>query len=125
MVECWAEPGFHRFWRVWNPLYGFYLHKLYVALGGRDRPITSALAVFVFCGFVLHDLLGLLTTGRFSLSTTFSFVFFGLAALLNRQVAARLGQDRWHRAANVALNLTLIVGLTLAGMLLSHLLLRR
>jgi len=27
-LECWAEPGFHRFRRIWNPSLGFLVFEL-------------------------------------------------------------------------------------------------
>lgn len=40
-VESWREPGFHRFWQVWNPMYGWVLYRLYLALGGAGSRRSS------------------------------------------------------------------------------------
>lgn len=120
MLEAWAEPGLHRFWRVWNPFYGFFLLKLYILLGGRKRPVINTLIVFIFCGFVLHDLLRLALGGAFSLSTTCAFVYWAAASLLNKRYESALGQQRWHVAANVLFNASLIVGGNVLGIFTSR-----
>lgn len=75
-VDCWAEPTFRDFWRVWNPLYGYALFQLYRALGGNRRPVFASFVVFAACGFVLHDLLVFAMTRRFTIATTAAFIAF-------------------------------------------------
>ena len=36
-IECWAQPGFHRFWQVWNPGISYFVYRLFIRLGGRRR----------------------------------------------------------------------------------------
>jgi hypothetical protein len=52
LLHSWAQPGFHRFWRIWNPPVGYPLFRLYKALGGNR--VIAASAVFAFAG-ALHD----------------------------------------------------------------------
>ena len=116
---CWTEPGFHRFWRIWNPLYGYALFRLYLALGGRQRPLLASLVVFLFCGFVLHDLLRYATTGQLWLSSTVAFFAYWALASLSRKLASRLRQETWSRGINTLVNLICVaVGLA-AGRLLA------
>lgn len=120
-VTAWGEPGFHRFWRIWNPLYGYVLFRLYVVLGGRRRPVLASLVVFLACGFFLHDLVVAVPTRKLSFTTTLSFAIFWLLASLSRALAGRLRQERWPRSANVALNVAcILVGLA-SGTALSQL----
>ncbi len=57
-LECWLESGVNRLWRVWNPLYGFFLYRLYLRLwrlGGNYNRSVATVGVFVACKFGLHD----------------------------------------------------------------------
>lgn len=117
-VESWAEPGFHNFWRVWNPVYGNGLFKLYRAIGGNESPVVATFAVFAFCGFVLHDTIHIARTGMLTLSTTLAFVLFALATLLSKRYERVLRQSTWPSFANVMVNLGLVaVGLWAGGVL--------
>lgn len=109
-VESLGQPGFHRFWRVWNPLYGFALYRLYVALGGNRRRVRATLAVFVLCGALLHDLPVSLLLGRVSLATTCAFSLFAVLALASRAAQPRLRQRRWPPLANAAVNVAALAG---------------
>jgi hypothetical protein len=117
-----GEPGFHRFWRLWNPFFGYGLQKLYVALGGKKRPMTSSFVVFAACGFLLHDLLVLIVMSRLSLASTLAFVAFWALSVTNRALEPRLRQDLWPRTANAALNVScLAIGLMAGGYAASRL----
>jgi hypothetical protein len=107
-VTPWGEPGFHRFWRLWNPLYGYALFRLYLVLGGNRRPLLASLVVFLACGFFLHDLLFLVSTRKLTFTTTIAFGLFWLLASVNRALAGRLGQERWSRAANALVNVSCV-----------------
>ncbi|MCP4200688.1 MAG: hypothetical protein GY769_01985 [bacterium] len=111
-MGSWVQPGFHRFWRVWNPLYGYFLYRLYLVLGGNRHRLVATLTVFASCGFVLHDLLVFLFSGYFSLVCTFGFVFFAILSLLSARFQKLLRQGEWPAAANAAANIgAIIVGL--------------
>ena len=114
-LSAWAEPGFHRFWRVWNPLYGYFLFHLYRLLGGNRHKVPATLTVFVVCGFAMHDLPVILLTSRIQLTVTVAFLAFGLAALSSQAVARSWGLSRWPKWLHVLLNLGLIVAGLLFG----------
>jgi hypothetical protein len=121
-LECWAEPGFHRFWRVWNPLYGYFLFKLYRILGGNKHKTSATLGTFIFCGFFLHDLPVSLITGGLLLNTTLAFMFFGVFVILSHQLERWLEQRYWPRTLNVVLNIGFIgMGFVLSGLLQRYL----
>jgi Zn-dependent protease len=103
-VTPFGEPGFHRFWRLWNPLFGYALFRLYLAMGGRRRPLVASLVVFTACGLFLHDLVRFAVTGHFSPTTTAAFLIFWLLTVANRAWEAKLGQASWPRAANALVN---------------------
>lgn len=121
-VTAWGEPGFHRFWRLWNPLYGYGLFRLYLVVGGNRRPLLASLLVFLACGFFLHDLLVVMSTRRLSFATTLTFGIFWLLASVNRAAATRLGQERWSRGANALANGLCVLGGLAAGVAIMALL---
>ncbi|MBS2015291.1 MAG: hypothetical protein JST00_20560 [Deltaproteobacteria bacterium] len=114
-VTPFAQPGFHLFWRLWNPFFGYGLFAVYVALGGKRRPLLASLLVFAACGFLLHDLLVLVTTRRLSLASTGAFVIFWALSVASRALAPRLRQAEWPRIANVALNVLCLAGGLVGG----------
>jgi hypothetical protein len=107
-VESWFEPGLHRFWRAWNPVYGYALWRLYVALGGRRRPVLATLVAFAACGFFAHDLVTFAITGKPTLAITITFLFLGALTLASRVFEAKLRQERLPRQLNLFINLLLI-----------------
>jgi uncharacterized membrane protein len=104
LIDSWGEPGFHRFWRVWNPGIGHLLYRLYVFLGGNRTRLVASLGVFAFCGWV-HDALVMLIFRRPFIAFTLAFSMFGIIALLNRSLTPRLRQERWPRFLNACSNL--------------------
>jgi hypothetical protein len=122
-VTCWGEPGFHLFWRLWNPLYGYGLFRLYLLLGGARRPLVASLIVFASCGFFLHDLPVAASTHRLGITTTLSFVVFWALASISRALSPRLGQQTWARSANAAMNVACVVaGLSIGALVGARLL---
>ena len=103
LITSWGEPGFHRFWQVWNPGVGYYLYRLYCWLGGNRHRLVSTMVVFIFCGF-LHDLMVMLIFRRTFMAFTLAFLFFGVLALINRAVGPFLHQDQWPRGLNMVSN---------------------
>ena len=114
-LDCWAEPGFHRFWRVWNPLYGYVLFRLYRKLGGARRRFPLTLLVFTLCGLLSHDLPASLLAGRPLVTCTASFFLWGVLVALARLLDRPLAFATWPGALHVALNLALVVGGLLSG----------
>ncbi len=101
-----AQPGFHRFWRVWNPLLGYLLFLFYVALGGNKRPFLASLVVFTCCGFVFHDLLTL--KDAIALDTTISFMVWAVLCDLSRRYHLHKIQEQWPWISNVLVNVLLL-----------------
>ena len=108
-----AQPGFHRFWRVWNPLLGYLLFLFYIALGGNKRPFIASFVVFTSCGFVFHDLLTLKEV--IALDTTISFMIWAVLCDLSRRYQLHKIQEKWPWIANVLINALLLVGGKEAG----------
>lgn len=107
--QSWLQPGFHLFWRVWNPVYGYFLFRIYLMAGGNRRRVTATATVFLFCGFVFHDLPLTLAFGRLSLVCTTAFFFYAIATLASRFTAAFLSFDSWPRWIHGLINVGLVV----------------
>ena len=108
-IECWAEPGFHRFWQVWNPGIGYFVHRLFPLLGGRRRWVFPTIAAFTINGSV-HTLVVAPFLGRWAWSFIAATACFGLLTVLSRLGARALRQPRWPWPLNAALNVGLVVG---------------
>lgn len=108
-LECWAEPGFHRFWQVWNPGITYFVYRLFIRLGGLKRWTIPAFLSFVLCG-VIHTVLVAPFMGRWSFSVIGAFTCFGALTVLSRKLSRLLRQERWPRIINVAVNVGLVIG---------------
>jgi hypothetical protein len=107
LIESWAEPGFHRFWRVWNPGIGHLLYHLYIWIGGNRTRILSTMLVFAVCGMI-HDGAVMLIFRRPFLAFSTSFILFGMLCLMSRSLSPVLHQERWPRTLNAVSNLGLV-----------------
>jgi hypothetical protein len=103
LVDSWTEPGFHRFWRVWNPGIGHLLYRLYILLGGKRIRLIATMLVFALCGFV-HDVLVMLIFRRPYAAFTAAFAFSGILTVISRSLERVLHQERWPRLLNVFTN---------------------
>jgi hypothetical protein len=105
LVDSWGEPGFHRFWRVWNPGVGHLLFRLYLVFGGNRIRSIATLLVFALCG-IIHDVLVMLIFRRPFAAFTAAFVLCGMLAVLNRSLEPALRQERWPRGLNALINVS-------------------
>lgn len=104
-----AQPAFGGFWRVWNPIFGYYLAKLYRRLGGNRNRLIACVATFAACGFG-HDLFNIITRSwdKFNLKVTFTFIMFGVlvAATSPLRIQRFMRNLPWY--ANVVVNVALL-----------------
>jgi hypothetical protein len=114
-IDAWFEPGFHRFWRVWNPPFSYVTYVIYRFLGGKRSMLLSTLLTFMLCGFLLHDIFGLVFEQVIGFRNTLVFLFFGLFTLLSRRLEGPMGQGGWPRFCNLLLNAALIWTSFVAG----------
>jgi len=103
LFDSWGEPGFHQFWRVWNPGIGHLLYRFYLFLGGNRARLIATLLVFILCG-ILHDALVMLIFRRPFLAFSAAFLFSGMLAISNRFLEPLLQQERWPRLLNALTN---------------------
>jgi hypothetical protein len=105
LFDSWGEPGFHQFWRVWNPGVGHLLYRLYLVFGGNRIQMVATMLVFTACGLI-HDGLVMLIFRRPFAAFTAAFVFSGILAVINRSLEPLLRQDRWPRLLNAFINVS-------------------
>ena len=107
-LTCWAEPGFHRFWQVWNPGIGYSVFRIYLAFGGKRNRVVATLAAFELCG-IAHVVGVYPFLRRWSLVLPVTFLCFGILTLVSRRLERVLRQDRWPVVANVIVNVGLVI----------------
>lgn len=107
-LECWAAPGFHRFWQVWNPGISYFVYGWYRRLGGNRYRATATVAAFLLSGFV-HNVVALPLVWRWSWTLPVTFSCFGLLTVASRYLSPLLRQDRWPWPLNVAVNVSLVL----------------
>lgn len=105
-IRPFGARSFSEFWRLWNPVYGYFLTYYAYRPLTRILPRPAAmLLTFVLAGFVLHDLPAWLATRRvLPPGATVAFVLFGVGAVASDRVGMDLGSwPVWTRAlVNVA-----------------------
>ncbi len=121
-LECWAEPGFHRFWQVWNPGISYFVYRLYLRLGGRRHWAGPTIGAFALSGLI-HTMIAAPFVGRWWAWTLIvAFTGFGVLTVLSRYLAPYLRQDRWPWPLNVAVNVGLVAVCMDAGFRIDSLL---
>ena len=106
-LECWAEPGFHRFWRVWNPGISFFVFNLYRRLRVSFERDSATILAFVANGFA-HNAVACPLMGRWSWTLPVAFLSFGVFTVVSRRLEGLLSQDRWPWPLNAAGNVGLV-----------------
>lgn len=108
-IECWGEPGFHRFWQVWNPGIAYFVYRLFIRFGGRRRWVGPTILAFISCG-VIHTVIVAPFLGRWACSVIVAFTCFGVLTVMSCLASPLLRQNRWPVAANVLVNVALVAG---------------
>ena len=106
-ILCWAKPGFHYFWRYWNPGIGYMTYRLYHTLGGNRRRISAILVTFLVNGLVHNLVLSPFLGWSFTLPA--AFLCFGIFSIVMEKVQFLLQQDMWYWPFNALLNISLVV----------------
>lgn len=106
LVRPFAAPSFIGFWRLWNPVYGYFLYFWSYRPLRQFMPRPAAeLATFAVSGFVLHDLPLFAARRSFGVPyVTAWFVLAGAIAIAAEQ--SRLDVSSWPAGARIALNAT-------------------
>jgi hypothetical protein len=115
-VKPFGARSFAEFWRLWNPVYGYFLYWYSYRPLSRVMPRPAAkMATFVLCGFALHDLPAWVATRRaLPPGATIAFAFFGLGAVASE--AAHMDLSRRPFRTRAAINAAYLAG-SVAAML--------
>jgi hypothetical protein len=109
-VRPFGASSFAQFWRLWNPVYGYYLYYYSYRPLARVVPRSLALlATFVVCGFALHDLPAWVFARRvLPPGATIAFVLFALVVVLSESLHMNL--STWPVIARAAINVGYLAG---------------
>ena len=113
-IKPFAAGSFAEFWRLWNPVYGYFLYWFsYRPLVRVLRRPLAMLITFVACGFVLHDLPAWLVTWRvLPPGATIAFFMFGIGTILGERLHMDL--SRWPVWGRATINVCYLAGSILA-----------
>ena len=90
------------FWRYWNPIFGYYLHRFIFSPLRLIAPRWIALIfTFLFCG-ALHDGVTYIVRGSTAFLFTTMFLFFAVGILIGR--VARLDMSKMPWFVRVLIN---------------------
>jgi hypothetical protein len=107
-LECWLQPGFHHFWKVWNPGIGYFAYKLYLTYGGKDRRNLATVTAFLVNG-LLHNLVVSLLLWRWDFPLPFTFTLFGFLTVISRWLEEPMKMNKWPRLCHLVLNIGLVI----------------
>ncbi len=101
LYRSFGAASFAGFWRYWNPIFGYYLHK-YIFLPLRHvMPRWIALVLtFLFCG-ALHDSVTYIVRGTTALLFTTMFLFFSIGILMSALARFNMSKMSWFIRAIV------------------------
>ena len=107
-IECWAQPGFHKFWQVWNPGIAYFVYQIYLMVGGRKNWIFPTIFSFIICG-ILHTVIVFPFIMRWSYSVIITFACFGVLTVISKKLSAVLKQEKWPWVINTLINIGLVI----------------
>jgi len=109
-IRPFGAASFAKFWRQWNPVYGYYLYYYSYRPLSRIVPRPLAMmATFVVCGFLLHDLPAWASARRaLPPGATITFVMFGVGAIVGEWLHMDL--SRLPIPARAAVNVGYVSG---------------
>lgn len=107
-LECWLEPGFHRFWQVWNPGISYFVYRLFRFLGGGRRWVFATIGAFIING-VIHTSVFYCISGKWSVTIIVTFSIFGILTVINKKLERILQQNRWPKIVNLIINISIVI----------------
>jgi hypothetical protein len=107
-LACWWQPGFHRFWQMWNPGIGYFAYKVYLSCGGRNRRNIATMAAFLVNGLA-HNLVFSLFLWRWDFPLPFTFASFGILTIIFRLLDEHIDMTRWPSVFHLAVNVGLVI----------------
>ncbi len=108
-IKPFGARSFAEFWRLWNPVYGYFLfYYCYRPLANVVPRPAAVMLTFATCGFVLHDLPAWALTRRvLPPGATIAFMMFGLGAIASD--AVHMDLSKWPIMVRAVVNVTYLV----------------
>jgi len=109
-IKPFGATSFAQFWRLWNPIYGYYLYYYSYRPLAKIMPRPAAVLItFAVCGFALHDLPAWAVTRRvLPPGATIAFIMFGLGAVISEGLHMDL--SAWPAAGRAVVNVGYLAG---------------
>jgi hypothetical protein len=107
-VECWWQPGFHRFWQAWNPGISYFTYKFYLFLGGNKRQNLATIIVFLVNGLI-HNLVVIPFLKRWDFPLPFTFLCFGLLTVCFRWLDRHTNLEKLPDICHLCINVGLVI----------------
>lgn len=107
-IAPWKEPGFHRFWQVWNPGISYFAFRMYLFLGGSKARDRSTIVAFLASG-IAHNVVALPFTLRWSFTLPVAFLCFGIMTVITRRLNSVVDMERWPTLLHVAINIAGVI----------------
>lgn len=103
-IRPFTASSFAEFWRMWNPVYGYYLtYYSYRPLARTMPREMAAFLTFVACGFLLHDVPAWLFTRRLlPPGATIAFTVLGAGSVASERL--QMDMSRLPVEARAAIN---------------------
>jgi hypothetical protein len=101
-------PSFAGFWRLWNPVWGYYLLYWCYRPARRMLPRAAAVLVTFTASGLAHNLLAVALSRRVNPFVTVWFTLYGVVAVVSD--ASGMDLSRFPGPARVAVNLAYLVG---------------
>jgi len=117
LIRPFGASSFAEFWRLWNPVYGYFLYYWSYRPLTRFLPRPLAMMItFAACGFLLHDVPAWAATRRaLPPGATISFILFGLGAVLSERFKMDIARwpVTWRALVNVGYLAACVVAMLL------------
>lgn len=108
-IECWAAPGFHKFWEIWNPGIAYFVFRLYLKFGGNNNRIIAMILAFFING-IIHTLVFYAISRKYSFTIIILFLLFALITITSKELEHLMRQYKWPWYLNSTINILLVAG---------------
>jgi len=108
LYRSFGSASFAGFWRVWNPIWGFYLGRyVFLPLKSHVPAAIALLLTFAISG-ALHDLAVMAVRWHYLFFFTPWFFLMGLTVVISNRLEINYRKLNWYGRASI--NLFLIAG---------------
>lgn len=95
LYRSFGAQSFAGFWRYWNPIFGYYLHRyIFLPLRKVTPRWIALILTFLFCG-ALHDGVTYIVRGSTAFLFTTMFLFFATGVLIGTVARLDMVKAPW------------------------------